>query len=584
MKKQCQGKVLSSQKQCKNNAVDDTDYCYRHGTQPGSTISTSKTRTSQSIFSKTLKAMEERMSLSPPIKNVSPPLKCNVIPPSSTKNVPKKTVRFEDSKQQSQGKISFSSQPPKDQTSLAQTPLEKNPIISSSPDISDIVNMLEKQKEQPQLNNEINRQVAKLIEISKSMPEQKTLPWLAMRYNMLTASDIAACLVVTDYELNLHDEQTLFLPKANYKLGKGCYPYKNIKMFLREKCEPEKRFMGNRSTFHGTKYEHVATQTYSFKNGETVHEFGLMPHQVHSFLGASPDGITSTGRMLEIKVPLSRELNGIPPIQYWVQMQLQMECCDLDVCDFVECKISEYNSEHDYLEDTFVDESGNEIYGLTKNGMHKGCVLEIKYVDGDNSKSVYKYAPVSVTMKNHDEMVKWTIDELSKLANENDRQNFIEIMLQEGCMSIERSWWKIDQYSQVEVKRDPVWFSKRFYDFEEFWSNVVKYRAEGIPECCKAKSKKGKNGEEIECDDEEEVQSKLKQEPKFSAKSKSNKALKTLSHYDKPDDIDININSNTQQKLQPSITTKFAPKKLPVKIPLKKGEMGFCIVNDDEDY
>ena len=45
----------------------------------------------------------------------------------------------------------------------------------------------------------------------------------------------------------------------------------------------------------------------------------------HLFLGASPDGINTNnrtslfGRMLEIKNVVSREINGIPKEDYWIQ-------------------------------------------------------------------------------------------------------------------------------------------------------------------------------------------------------------------------------------------------------------------------
>jgi hypothetical protein len=225
----------------------------------------------------------------------------------------------------------------------------------------------------------------------------------------------------------------------------------------------------------------VATELYEHKNRYKVYDFGLMPHPIHRFLGASPDGITSDGRMLEIKVPLSRKLSGRPPLHYWIQMQMQMECCDLDVCDFVECKISEYPSENAYLNDTFMDEEGNSIYGLTQNGLNKGCVLVITYHNGDDTKRSVMYSPMASQMNDHHDMLGWVKDSLFNLASENDRTNLLEMVLQEGTMSVERCWWRLDEYSQIEIQRDKRWFQKRLPDFEEFWSNVEKFRESGLP-------------------------------------------------------------------------------------------------------
>ena len=85
-------------------------------------------------------------------------------------------------------------------------------------------------------------------------------------------------------------------------------------------------------------------------------EFGLIGHPKYSFLGASPDRICNhykldgihkskyVGRMLEIKCPLVRKIkmsgpivDNICPIYYWIQVQLQLECCDLEECDFWQC-------------------------------------------------------------------------------------------------------------------------------------------------------------------------------------------------------------------------------------------------------
>ena len=47
--------------------------------------------------------------------------------------------------------------------------------------------------------------------------------------------------------------------------------------------------------------------------------------------------VLRNGRMLEIKCPYSRVINGIVPDNYEVQMQIQLEVCDLEICDF--CKL-----------------------------------------------------------------------------------------------------------------------------------------------------------------------------------------------------------------------------------------------------
>ena len=70
----------------------------------------------------------------------------------------------------------------------------------------------------------------------------------------------------------------------------------------------------NKYTIHGTKYEPIATTAYEIRNKTSVIEFGCLPHPIYTTLGASLDGITPDGIMLEIKCPYSREIKGYPPI------------------------------------------------------------------------------------------------------------------------------------------------------------------------------------------------------------------------------------------------------------------------------
>ena len=100
----------------------------------------------------------------------------------------------------------------------------------------------------------------------------------------------------------------------------------------------------------GQKYEPVSVMYYETTFSTKVAEYGCIQHNNYKFLGASPDGIVSDpllprfGRMLEIKNIVNRDIDGIPKKEYWIQMQLQMETCDLNECDFLETRFIEYDS------------------------------------------------------------------------------------------------------------------------------------------------------------------------------------------------------------------------------------------------
>jgi putative phage-type endonuclease len=154
--------------------------------------------------------------------------------------------------------------------------------------------------------------VAKLID--KEYAEQRSEEWLALRGNMLTASDAATAIGVNSYE----KPDDLILKKCGLN-----------------------KFTGNEATEHGNKYENIARDIYCERYGEVAHEIGLYPHPVYKWLGGSPDGITESGKLLEIKCPLRRKMTDEVPVHYMPQLQLLMEILDLEECDFIQYKPEE---------------------------------------------------------------------------------------------------------------------------------------------------------------------------------------------------------------------------------------------------
>ena len=115
--------------------------------------------------------------------------------------------------------------------------------------------------------------------------EQGTSAWLAQRDTMLTASDVAAAIGTNPYQTSnsLFDKKTHH-PKAP-------------------------KFTGSAATRWGHKYEDEARKLYEKKTGEFVYEFGVISHPEHTWIGGSPDGVTASGRLLEIKVCCERKLH-----------------------------------------------------------------------------------------------------------------------------------------------------------------------------------------------------------------------------------------------------------------------------------
>jgi putative phage-type endonuclease len=148
--------------------------------------------------------------------------------------------------------------------------------------------------------------------IAQTYADQRSQEWLNLRGNLLTASDAATAI--------------------------GLNPYEKPEGLLAKKCGAARPWAGNEATAHGTRLEPMVRDLYDMRHGQISHEIGLVQHPVHKFLGGSPDGITESGRLLEIKCPLSRKIKPEVPGYYLPQIQLLLEIMDLEVCDFVQYK------------------------------------------------------------------------------------------------------------------------------------------------------------------------------------------------------------------------------------------------------
>jgi len=126
-------------------------------------------------------------------------------------------------------------------------------------------------------------------------------------------------------------------------------------------------------------FEPMATRIYSHNKKKEVFEFGLIINDDIKNFGASPDGITEDGVMIEIKCPYSRKIiDGIIPEKYYYQIQGQLAVCNLNDCDYIECEFMTFASEDEYL-------SGI----LDIDNAYHGIIIEKK---DENGEIIYKYS------------------------------------------------------------------------------------------------------------------------------------------------------------------------------------------------
>ena len=191
----------------------------------------------------------------------------------------------------------------------------------------------------------------------------------------------------------------LFSASAISKLLTSIAQYNSL---IFEKCNPPSQFggvdTGPREALcpltWGIKYEPLTAMVYEHLNpGATVRTtYGCIQHPVHSFIGASPDGIVVSpdspkyGRMVEIKNIWNRAITGIPKLEYYVQMQFQMDVCELPACDFVETRFKEYGTAAECFADEEREREGAHCRGviLYFSGIVEPDPLQCMFDDEDN--------------------------------------------------------------------------------------------------------------------------------------------------------------------------------------------------------
>ena len=284
-----------------------------------------------------------------------------------------------------------------------------------------------------------------VIRISKlKQPAQRSQEWYDARYNKITASEIAS-VIGTDMSNICENERKKIYKKPAFK---------NSYELMKTKILKNDEFKGNIYTDWGILFEPIATLLYEHRNNNRILEFGLIEHPKIDLFAASPDGITQKNAiMIEIKVPYQRKLSGLVPLNYWMQMQLQMETCNLDKCHFVEDKTLKYSKEEydiDNYDDTDILNSAEQ--------MEKGIIIEC--INNENKK-IYYYPPFEV-FRSKKKINNWVEERVEYYKNIYN--------------SVELLYWKTTEYSCIEVNRDKNWFENILPKCNEFWEKVMHFK------------------------------------------------------------------------------------------------------------
>ena len=243
--------------------------------------------------------------------------------------------------------------------------------------------------------------------------DQRTDAWLTTRGKMITASEVSKVWQTPASRLEL----------------------------LEKKLDPPVRSDGANpipALIWGTRFEPVAKKIYEETTQCQIIDVGCCTHPVHSFLGASPDGIIIPkyadadprryGRLVEFKCPMSRALKDEIPSYYVHQMQMQMECTGIDECEYVEFRFKQVNFTQ---WDSSTDTKG--VFAVDENG-------KVDYKEDDV-----------------------TLHEWQSALTENHQYIY----------------WVLTNIKKDFVPKDPNWLSDHLPALREFWNDVERHRADG---------------------------------------------------------------------------------------------------------
>jgi len=279
------------------------------------------------------------------------------------------------------------------------------------PGLYNEANVLERRAKVADYVEQLNRLIA-LPRI-----EQRTPTWYETRKGLITASDFAQALG----DGKFGTQKDLIVKKCGY--------------------EEEAAFNATLPPLKwGTMFEPVAGMIYERRNRTQLHEFGLLKHPSIGYFGASPDGVNEHGVMVEIKCPYKRKINGEVPLQYYYQIQGQLDVCGLKECDYFECEFVT----HDTVEELEDDEDCK---------YECGCIVE-------KSKMVFVYSPLMSRASLRVEAAAW-------FAKQTYDRN--------SCRPL---YYGLVRTNTNRVYKDPYFLDEKLDLLKEVWNKIKEYRSD----------------------------------------------------------------------------------------------------------
>jgi len=271
--------------------------------------------------------------------------------------------------------------------------------------------------------------------------EQRTAAWYQQAVTLLTASELGNLFG------SVKQRAHLIMSKVNPVLR----PSKVLAMPSNEMNAMD----------WGVRFEPVVKDIYNFKYGTTIKELGRIINPEDNRCSASPDGLIysdpsnlRTGRLIEIKCPVTRKPDGKIPKDYYIQIQMQLKVTGMTHCDFVEAVF-----------DSPYGVKPREVQTRLTPPQFQGEILLVQDAEGY---SRYEYGPV------------------------NQIPFDLPLKLEETL--IERIPWTLTEWHEQVVAQSESWWQTTKPLMNAFWTDVERARIDPsfLEEHLKKKEKEDK--------------------------------------------------------------------------------------------
>jgi hypothetical protein len=217
------------------------------------------------------------------------------------------------------------------------------------------------------------------------------------------------------------------------------------------------------ATTWGHRFESLTRQIYELEIagvGTVCDTLGRFQHQIYPWLSASPDGVVLSGpvagRLVEIKSPKTRQPGIFVPGDYYAQMQIQMEVCDIDAVDFIEAQFAQ--------RPTFLSSIGGTLTLTTED------TAALQKADWKGRIQVYGFVELPDTWR-----YRYTApaEDLQDATFQTDAP--ADLPLLEDSV-----WWLTGWYPRTVFRNAAWWDETGWPAASEFWAEVESRRSEPL--------------------------------------------------------------------------------------------------------